>query len=381
MRGLSVLHVYKDYPPVIGGIENHLRLLAEHQVRLGLDVTVLVTARDGRTTDTLENGVRVIRAARLGELLSTPLSLELFRHMRRLRPDITHLQFPYPLGDLAQLWLGRSRATVVTYQSDIVRQRISGWIYRPFVRCLLERADRIITTSPQYARGSSLLGPLADKCAVVPLGIEPLDWREVDLRRRADLEQRFPGPRVLFVGRLRYYKGLDYLIRAMEQVEAHLLVVGDGSLRTSLERQARASSAGARIHFLGDVPQAELSAYYTAADVLALPSSHRSEAFGLVLLEAQACGTPAISTELSTGTSYANRHGETGWVVPPRDTQALAEALRACLCDPERRRVLGARARERVLREFGAELMVERVLDVYAQALGQAPAAVGEPAA
>jgi rhamnosyl/mannosyltransferase len=375
-----VLHVYKDYPPVIGGIENHLRLLAEHQVRLGLDVTALVTSRDGRTTDTLENGVRVIRAARLLELLSTPLSVELFRRLRGQEPDVTHLQFPYPLGDLAQLWLGRSRATVVTYQSDIVRQRISGFIYRPFVRRLLGRADRIITTSPQYAKGSRLLGPMSAKCAVVPLGIEPADWRSVDLRCRAELERRFPGPRVLFVGRLRYYKGLDYLIRAMERVEAHLLVVGGGALRPALERQARESPAAGRIHFLGDVPQSELSAHYTAADVLALPSSHRSEAFGLVLLEAMACGTPVISTELSTGTSYANRHGETGWVVPPRDAAALAEALAACLADPERRRALGARARERVLREFGAELMVERVLEVYEQALGRS-AATSESAA
>jgi len=217
--------------------------------------------------------------------------------------------------------------------------------------------------------------------AVVPLGIEPGDWHQrVDPERLEAIQRRFPGPRVLFVGRLRYYKGLDYLISAMEQVEAQLLVVGDGRQRAALERQAHGSPAARRIHFLGDVPQAELPSYYAAADVLALPSSHRSEAFGLVLLEAMACGTPVVSTELLTGTSYTNRDGETGWVVPPRDANALADALRACLADPERGRMMGARGRQRVQTEFGAELMVERVLQVYADALGEERAA-GEPAA
>jgi len=382
MRGLRVLHVYKDYPPVIGGIENHLRLLAEHQVRHGLDVTVLVTSRDGTTRESVENGVRVVRAARLAELLSTPLSADLFRWMRRLSPDLTHLQFPYPLGDLAQLICGRSPATVVTYQSDIVRQRVTGWAYRPLIRRLLERASRVITTSPAYAQGSRPLQPWLGKCSVVPLGIEPAAWQLPPHEAVQALRQRYPGPQVLFVGRLRYYKGLDVLIRAMERVSARLLIVGDGALRSSLEAQARASPAGGRIHFVGDVTQSELAAHYHAADVLALPSSHRSEAFGLVLLEALACGTPVISTELLTGTSYVNRHGETGWVVPPRDAPALVTALSECLSDPVRARALGQRGRQRVLSEFTAEAMVARVLDVYRLALGdRLQQLCGEPAA
>jgi glycosyltransferase involved in cell wall biosynthesis len=367
---MRVLHVYKDYPPVIGGIENHLRLLAEHQARRGLDVTVLVTSRDRRTTESLENGVRVIRAGRMGEVLSTPLSPSLVSWFRRLATDMTHLHFPYPVGDLGHLVFGRTRATVVTYHSDIVRQRLAGWAYRPLVARLMERADRVIATSPNYSRSSRVLARVRHKCTIVPMGIETAAWTSA---ASADaIRGRFPGrPIVLFVGRLRYYKGLEYLIRAMETVDATLLVGGEGRLRAKLEAQARRSRAAERITFLGDVPQELLPSYYAAADVLVLPSSQRSEAYGIVLVEAMACGTPVISTELETGTSFVNRSGETGLVVPPRDPYALAEAIRSCLADPAGSRRMGERGRERVLAEFPAEKMVDRVLTVYGEALAR----------
>jgi rhamnosyl/mannosyltransferase len=370
---VQVLHVYKDYPPVIGGIENHLRLLAEHQARRGLDVTVLVTARERRTTERVEQGVRVIRAGRVGEWLSTPLSLDLFKRLRGLTPDVTHLQFPYPPGDLAHLLFGRSRATVVTYQSDIVRQRLAGWAYRPLQSQLLARADRIIATSPNYPHSSQALARVRHKCAVVPMGIETGAWGRADPTEVAAIRRRFPGPLVLFVGRLRYYKGLEYLIQAMSSLDAALVVVGEGRLRAQLEHHALRGGAAERIFFLGDMPQDLLPAYYAAADVLVLPSSHRSEAYGLVLLEAMACGTPVISTELQTGTSFVNLAGETGLVVPPRDPRALADAIRACLADPAARQRMGERGRQRVEDEFRVERMVERVVGVYEDALRAKP--------
>ncbi len=379
---MQVLHVYKDYPPVIGGIENHLRLLAEHQARRGLDVTVLVTSPERETSERRENGVRVIRAGRFAELLSTPLSLSLFTRLRGLTPDVTHLQFPYPPGDLAQLLFGRSRATVVTYQSDIVRQRLAGWAYRPLQALLLARADRIIATSPNYPHSSPALHHVRHKCAVVPMGIETAAWGRADAAEVLAIRRRFPGPLVLFVGRLRYYKGLEYLIRAMASVDASLVVVGEGRLRAELEHQALRGGAAERIFFLGDMPQDLLPAYYAAADLLVLPSSHRSEAYGLVLLEAMACGTPVISTELSTGTSFVNLSGETGLVVPPRDPQALADAIRTCLADPAARARMGERGRRRVEDEFRVERMVERVIGVYEDALRAKPGARREsPAA
>ncbi len=367
---MRILHVYKDYPPVLGGIEGHLQLLAEGQARLGHQVTVLVTARGPRTTVRHENGVEVIRAARLATLASTPLSLSLPRQLATLRPDLTHLQFPYPPGELAQLLLGRSRATVVTYQSDIVRQRLLGWLYRPLMWRLLRRADAILATSAAYRDSSPVLSRLGERCRVVPLGIDVERFSQSDPRSVTDFERRFPEPRILFVGRLRYYKGVEHLIDAMAQLgKASLLIAGRGPLEDKLHRQAAASPVADRIHFLGDIPAADLPALYQAADIFVLPATRRSEAFGLVQVEAMAAGLPVISTELGTGTSFVNRHGETGLVVPPADTDALATALSELLGSVEERRRLGDGARRRAWQRFDVRQMIERTLEVYSEVL------------
>lgn len=364
---MRVIHVYKDYWPVLGGIENHVRLLAEHQARRGHQVTVVVTALTGPTTRSVEGGVTVIRARRLATIASTPLSVHLVHELGRLRGDITHLHFPYPMGELADLLRRPSPRRVVTYHSDIVRQRFLGRLYRPLQERVLDGVDRILPTSEAYVSSSPFLARRRHKCSVVPLGIELDPYLAVDPEMVERVRAEHPAPRILFVGKLRYYKGLGTLIEAMSSVEGTLLVVGSGPMETTWRDQAEASPAAGRIRFLGQLEDRWLPPLLTAADVLVLPSCHRSEAFGLVQVEAMAAGTPVISTELGTGTSFVNADHETGLVVPPSDPRALAEALRTLLADPRRRQEMGAQARRRAQSLFSAERMVDRVLEVYAE--------------
>ncbi len=179
-----------------------------------------------------------------------------------------------------------------------------------------------------------------------------------------------PSPLLLFVGRLRYYKGLDTLIRALPQIPARLAVVGTGPME--VEWKALASEAGVadRIAWLGEAPDADLPALYHLADLFVLPASHPSEAFGLVQVEAMAAGLAVVCTELGTGTSYVNQDGMTGRVVPPRDPAALAAAINDLLDNPDRRAAMGTAARARVASEFDLDVMVERVLELYGQMLG-----------
>lgn len=363
--------MYKDYPPVLGGIEKHLRLLAEGQVRLGHDVTVLVTSTDFRTTVAMENGVRVIRASRLATVASTPISLALAAWLRRLRCDVVHLQFPYPFGDLAHQLCGRGQADVITYQSDIVRQRRLERLYRPCLYRALARADRVIVSSRQYLDSSVHLARWADKCRVVPLGIDPDPFQTADRASVARVREELGTPLLLFVGRFRYYKGVEFLVQACSTVDATLAIVGTGPMGRSWRRLSKESEAADRIHFVGEVSDSELPHYYAAADVVVLPSSARSEAFGMVLIEAQAAGRPVVSTELGTGTSFVNQDGETGLVVPPGDPEALARALRELLQDEERRRRMGELGRRRMLEEFHIDKMVERTLGIYREALAE----------
>jgi len=367
---LRILHIYKDYFPVLGGIENHLRALAEAQARRGHEVTVLVTDPSRRTVREELNGVQVIKAGRLATVASTPLSLALARELARLRPDVAHVQSPYPVGELANRLWGRARATVISYQSDVVRQRRILALYAPALRRALRAAQRIIVTSPAYLATSPFLKPVTDRCRLVPLGIDTARFEAADpaqvARRRAQLGR----PLLLFVGRLRYYKGLQYLLRALADLPgAHLAVVGTGSMAAEWQALAGELGVAGRVSWLGDVADAGLPACYHAADLFVLPACERSEAYGLVQVEAMAAGLPVVSTELGTGTSFVNRHGETGLVVPPRDPQALARACRDLLSDPEHRRRLGAHARARAQREFGLERMVQRVEEVYGEAL------------
>lgn len=403
---MRILHVYKDYYPVLGGIENHVRLLAEAQAQRGLDVTVLVTGLSPRTTITEMGGVRVVRAGRLAHVASTPLSLSFFLQMRRLRTDIAHLHFPYPPGELANLLFRPGRRTVITYHSDVIRQQGILRLYRPLLYRVLRQADRIIASSRRYVETSAYLRAVAGKCTVIPYGIDPTPFLQpndrvqaISVRLQTEFEQNptpadqhviegsnlaashiLPTsgairhqarPSILFVGRLRYYKGLEYLLEAMRDVEAALWVIGVGPMAAKWQELVRNWGLHERVHFLGEVSDDELPAYYQAADVFVLPASHRSEAFGVVQLEAMAAGKPVVSTELGTGTSFVNQDGVTGFVVSPCDAGALARAVNRLLADPELRQTMGERGRQRVLEYFSVDRMVYDIIDVYKSVLGQ----------
>lgn len=358
---MKILHVYKDYHPIRGGIENHIRTLAEAQVAAGHQVTVLVTNPGGEKPDVLLNGVRVVRAARLATVASTPLSVTFPFQLGALEADIVHLQFPYPLGEISQLVAGGKRPFLISYQSDVVKQQTILRLYEPLLRRVLRRAGRILASSPNYIASSPYLNPLADHCTVVPLGIDPAPFLQAEPLPLPPSDL----PTLLFVGRHRYYKGVDTLIRAMPHVAARLLIAGDGPMRSAWEALAAELNVTDRVQFLGDISDGDLPRLYAAADLFVLPSNVRAEAFGLVLLEAMAAGLPCITTEVGTGTSFVVQDGLTGLVVPPQDENALSTAVSHLLDHPELRRQMGANGRARLLAEFTTPTMVARVEAVY----------------
>jgi rhamnosyl/mannosyltransferase len=375
---MNILHIYKDYTPVLGGIENHVRVLAEAGAARGHAVTVLVTSRDRRTQRAELNGVKLIRTARWMNLSSAPISPAMFLEARKLgrAADIIHLHFPYPPGELARLFSGSRARTIITYHSDIVRQKALRTAYRPFLWRVLRQADRIIATSGRYLDTSPYLSPFKFKCSVIPLGTDVAQFAQVNPQKVKDLRSRLElsggpsreAPRfiLLSVGRLRYYKGLGDLIRALPQIpSAKYVIVGDGPMYDEWQRLARSVGVADRVFFAGEVSDAELPYYYAACDLFVLPANARAEAFGTVIVEALAAGKPVISTEVGTGTSWVNVHGQTGLVVPPHDPPALAEATNQLLSDERLREQLGRAARTRAYEEFTVERMIDRVYAEY----------------
>ncbi|MCK8114680.1 glycosyltransferase [Anaerosoma tenue] len=391
---MRITMLNKYYPPHLGGIEYHMRDLAVALSEAGHGVHVIVANEGPEGVFETLDGVAVTRLPRLFAYASTPVAPGMKRAIaeeaaRPDRPDVFHLHFPYPWGEVSWLaarggrgalsgWRPRSDVpTVLTYHSDIVRQKVLGSAYAPLLRRVLDRVDLVIASSPDMVEHSEYLAPVASKCRVVPFGIHVERFAATPERTTRAAELRTEGtpsrgerPVVLFVGRLIYYKGADVLVRAMAEVDADLVMIGSGPLRAELDELVSSLGIEDRVRFTDPVGDDELAAWYHAADVFCLPSVARSEAFGLVQLEAHAAGTPVVSTRLTTGVPFVNQHGVTGLTVPPGDARALAEALHEIVSDDALRVRLGAQAAERAARDFTIARMVADTRAVYDEARG-----------
>jgi len=364
---MRILQVGKFYHPYKGGIETVLRNLCEGLHGRGHEVRCLVANTAARTVTERIDGVEIVRAASAGMLRSVSVSPAFIGAFRRLarETDVVHVHQQNPLADLALVLAPPQVPVVVSCHSAIVRQRIGRNLWRPVLRRVWSRAARVVMASPALA--SLVDDHRADGVvpAVVPYGIAvaPISANG----RRSPSEP----PHLLAVGRLVSYKGFDHLIAALPQVpEARLTIVGTGPLRDELATQAHGLGVAHRLALAGEVDEATLADLYRHCTAFVLPSVSPAEAFGVVQLEAMAYGKPVVCTDLPTGVPWVNRHGETGFVVPPRDLAALADAINTLLASPDLRARMGAAGRRRVEAEFTVGRMVERYEALYREVLG-----------
>jgi glycosyltransferase involved in cell wall biosynthesis len=370
---MKVVHIFKDfYPPTTGGIEQHMSLLCGRLSRK-VEVTVLVPSRSRRRTEEGIKGVRVIRVPEFGRFASVPLCPTTPFELRRLNPDIVHLHFPNPMGDLAYLLGGNRAPLVLTYHSDIIKQKIFLPLYNPVLQWLLGKAHRILVSSEEYIESSNLLSGFRRKCTLVPFGIELENsvLRDGEEAEAASFRRNTGDWIVLFVGTHRYYKGLEILLQAMAQVPGCLVAAGRGTDGDALRNLASRFGIAHKVVLCGEVSDARLRILMNSADVFVLPSIDRCEAFGIAQLEAMACAKPVIASDLPTGVRFVTQHGVTGLLVKPGDPAALAEALNRMFRDSSMRETMGRAARQRVEQEFTADRMADRTLGVYREVLGQ----------
>ncbi len=390
MRPLRAWHLGKYYPPAAGGMETHLRTLARAQAALGVEVSVLclnhaaaggedVTWRAlARTPNSEERDgrVRVVRLGRVASLAKLDLAPGLTGALGRLRrepPDVVHLHVPNP-AMLLGLWFARVEAPlVVTWHSDAVAQPFRAALLAPFEQAVLRRARRILCTSPAYAGGSWALARHQDKLAVLPFGIDLAPFLRPSTATLAEAERllrELGSPLWLAVGRLVYYKGLASALEALAHVPGKLLVIGNGPHEAELRRRAAALGVASRVAFLPYASGDLLCGAYRAATALWFPSNARSEAFGLVQVEAMASGCPVLNTDIpNSGVPWVSRDGESGLTVPVGDADALARAAQRLLEEPGLRERLGEGGRARAAAEFGDALMARRSLELYGEVL------------
>ncbi len=372
-----VVHVYKDFwPPVIGGIERAINWMVGG-LRDRFDFTILVNSRSGATRRREWEGIPIIEVGEWGRFQSAPLSPSFPRWMGSLPADLWHFHIPNPTGDVSYL-LSRPKGKVVaTYHSDVIRQKWALALYGPLLRKFLKSCDVIMPTSPPQIDGSPFLSEFRGKCRPVPLGmpLAPFARTAETGNRVREIKRLYKGfPLIVFVGKLRYYKGLQFLVAALRNLpHVHLLIIGEGPEREKLGRLVDEFGLGNGVHFLGELSDEEVVAHLQAADVFVLPSHLPSEAFGLSQVEAMACGVPVVCCDLPTGVPFVNQHGVTGLVVPPADEGALAVAIGDLLADPQKRFQMGEAALRRAQGEFSQEAMCGRIGDVYTEVLGQKP--------
>ena len=365
-HSLRVLQIGKYYPPYRGGMETHLHALCE-RLKEEMHVEVLVANDGKRTCEEVVDEIKVTRVATLTKIASAPFCPGMVTKIRQSNADIVHIHLPNPTAVLAFMASGHQGRLVFTYHSDIVKQRYLSYVFDPVLRASLNKAHAIIASTENYMMTSETLSRVLNRCHVIPFGIRVEDFHEPNHAEVARLRARYGERMVLGVGRLVYYKGFEYLVRAMAKIDAHLVIVGKGPLHAHLLQIAGELGIGDRVSILDEVE--DVSAYYHAASVFALPSIARSEAFGLVQLEAMACGKPVVNTDLDSGVKYVSLDKVTGLTVPPADATAMADAINLLLDNPQQAALYGQVGKQRVAEHFSLEVMTQRTIELYRQVM------------
>ncbi len=366
---MRILHVYKTFiNDTMGGTQQVIANIIRHCPGKNTKFGVLSLAPRKTGVDLSFMNTENIHYKESFTLASNPVSFKLMLDFGKIieQYDLIHYHFPWPFADLLNLLWRVSKPYVITYHSDIVKQKSLMGIYRPLMHNFLKKAKVIVATSENYLNTSEVLQNYKDKATVIPIGINMEDYMQPSQSRIEYWQNKFGNKFFLFVGVMRYYKGLHVLLEAMQNINFPLLIGGSGPIEQEL-RQLVIKYKLTNVHFLGQLSEEDKSALLKLCLCLVFPSNLRSEAFGISLLEGAMFGKPLISTEIGTGTSYINQNKETGLIVPVNDAKALREAMRAIWNNDFDNDKMGAASQKRHKDLFTASKMASSYQALYSK--------------
>lgn len=370
---MRILHFYKTYyPETVGGVEQSIYQLALASKEFGIETQVLTLADNPIPPTILIDNHRVYRTRSNFEIASTNFSASVFLRFHQLaqKADLIHYHFPWPLMDIVHLTSPLKKPTVVTYHADIIKQKTLLQIYFLLRNCFLSSVDRLITTSPHYYKSSTVLEKYHDKTSIIPIGLDKSTYKVPSPLTIEKWKNKFPGRFFLFVGQLRYYKGLHILLRAAQNKPYPIVIVGSGPMENNLKVMATKLQLN-NIHFLGTLSEEDKIALFKLCYCVVFPSNLRAEAFGISLLEGAMYGKPLISTEIKSGTSYINENNVSGLVVEPNDPDVFAKAMDRLWQNPELATQMGKEAEARYWKLFTAKQMAASHFNLYQELLNQ----------
>jgi glycosyltransferase involved in cell wall biosynthesis len=371
---LKILHFYRTYyPDTQGGLEEAIRQICLSTSLLGAENRVLTLQRKPGESTVERPECTVYRSPRHLSISSCDMGFKILPLYKELLDwcDVVHYHFPWPFADLMELIAGGNKPYLVTYHSDIVRQRHLGKLYRPLMNRFLGRASKIVATSKNYFASSPVLSQHSELVDIIPLGIDESSYPPVNESVLATVERRFGQGFFLFIGVFRYYKGLHILLDAMKGASYPVVIAGSGTIEQELKERAEKLQLE-NVVFPGFVSDDEKMALLKLCKGVVFPSYLRSEAFGMTLVEGAMMAKPLISTEVGTGTSHVNIDGETGLVVAPGSVKDLREAMDYIHGHPDEAKQMGERARLRYLENFTGDIIGQQYLDVYGEILSEA---------
>lgn len=368
---MRVLHFYKtSLPDTVGGIEQVINQLARGMVQYGVqtDVLSLTTNKSPKIIEI--DGYRVHRAALDFQIASTGFSFSVISRFAKLvkEADVIHYHFPWPFMDFVHICTRVKKPAIVTYHSDIIRQKKLLKVYRPLQNLFLNNIKKIVATSPNYLGTSKVLKKFNNKVEVIPIGLDKTSYPKPTTDKLKYWKEIAGEKFFLFVGVLRYYKGLHILLDAAKLAPFPILIVGVGPIEKELKKQVQQLGLK-NVRFLGYLPDEDKVALLQLCFCVIFPSHLRSEAFGISLLEGAMYGKPMISSEIGTGTTYINIDRQTGLVVPPSDAKALSDAMCYLWNNPQKAHVMGENAEKRYWDYFTSARMLESYFSLYKKTL------------
>jgi glycosyltransferase involved in cell wall biosynthesis len=364
---MRVLHLTSTYrPDSFGGIESSIYQLCLSLKPLGIESRVMTLTTNSDISEIDISGVKVFRAKQSFIIASNRFSFQSISLFKELIEwaDIIHYNYPWPFSDLLHFYCGVNKKTVVTYHADIVKQKKLKYLYKPLQNAFLRDMTKIVCTSLNYAQSSPILQRYKEKLEVIPIGIGEELYPEPSDVNFNDVKKIVGNDFFLFVGVLRHYKGLNYLIKSIKNLPIRLVIIGDGILERKLKKLA--NNIGVyNAHFVGSVSEEDKAALFKLSRAVVFPSISRAEAFGVTLVEGLMYGKALISTELGTGTSYVNLNGKTGIVVEPKNSLALRDALLKLYYDSSLTKEMEYSSRLRYEKLFNSKVMAQKYFELY----------------
>lgn len=364
---LKILHFYKTYyPDTFGGIEQVIFQLSEGGADYGFSSEVLSFSSRGKVVGECVSKHTTHCEGINFSVASTPFSWAGIKRFKELakQVDVIHYHFPFPFMDMVHFISGVKKPTVVSYHSDIVKQKSLLKFYTPLMELFLSKVDRIVAASPNYVETSHVLQKFKDKVSVIPYGLDEKSYPKSTELKLNQWRERLPSRFFLFIGAFRYYKGLHILLEAARGTDYPIVIVGSGPAENELKKQAQEIGL-TNIYFVGALGDEDKIALLELSYALIFPSHLRSEAFGISLLEGAMYQKPLISCEIGTGTTFINIDKLTGIAVPPCDVEALRLAMDTLWNSPELAKEYGINARRRYEKVFTSHQMVEKYSQIY----------------